>query len=166
MGRLVRASFPDVRVASLRFGTVLSPRGGALSKMLPAFQCGVGGPLGRGNQWMSWISLQDVVGIIEHVAFTESLSGGINVTAPESCTNREFTKTLGRMLHRPALLPAPATALRLALGEMAQALLLANCRVAPQKLIDSGYAFELPILEEGLRFECGLGFVERKAYTN
>ncbi len=153
---------PNVRVVSLRFGTVLSPRGGALRKMLPAFQLGVGGPLGRGNQWMSWISLQDVVGIIEHVAFTESLSGGINVTAPESCTNREFTKTVGRVLHRPTLLPAPATALRLALGEMAQALLLANCRVAPQKLIDSGYAFELPTLEEALRFECGMGVVERR----
>ncbi len=149
---------PDVRVASLRFGTVLSPRGGALHKMLPAFQLGVGGPLGRGNQWMSWISLQDVVGIIEHVAFTETLSGGINVTAPASCTNLEFTKTFGRVLHRPTLLPAPVTALRLALGEMADALLLANCRVSPQKLIASGYAFELPTLEDALRFECGCGF--------
>jgi uncharacterized protein (TIGR01777 family) len=146
---------PDIRVASLRFGTVLSPRGGALSKMLPAFQCGVGGPLGRGNQWMSWIALQDVVGIIEHVAFTNTLSGGINVTAPTSCTNLEFTKTLGRVLHRPTLLPVPATALRLTLGEMAEALLLANCRVSPQKLIKSGYVFELPTLEEALRFECG-----------
>jgi NAD dependent epimerase/dehydratase family enzyme len=107
---------------------------------------------------MSWISLQDVVGIIEHVAFTETLSGGINVTAPASCTNLEFTKTFGRVLHRPTLLPAPVTALRLALGEMADALLLANCRVSPQKLIASGYAFELPTLEDALRFECGCGF--------
>jgi uncharacterized protein (TIGR01777 family) len=140
-----------MRVVSLRFGTVLSARGGALRKMLPAFQAGVGGSLGSGKQWMSWIALQDVIGAIEHAAYTSTLSGPVNVTAPASCSNREFTKTLGRVLKRPTMFPVPAPVLRILFGELADALLLSNSRIVPTKLLESGYVFSLPTLEAALR---------------
>lgn len=135
-----------IRVANLRFGVVLSPKGGALKKMLLPFKLGLGGKIGSGRQWWSWIGLSDVVGAVRHVLSTDSISGPINVTAPTPVTNDAFTKELGRALHRPTLLPMPAFAAKLALGEMAEALLLASARVEPKKLLASGYVFQTPTL--------------------
>jgi uncharacterized protein (TIGR01777 family) len=135
-----------IRVANLRFGVVLSPRGGALKKMLLPFNLGLGGKIGTGRQWWSWIGLSDGVGAVRHVLSTDSLSGPINVTSPGPVTNEVFTKELGRSLHRPTLLPMPAFAAKLALGEMAEALLLFSARVEPKKLLASGYAFRTPTL--------------------
>jgi uncharacterized protein (TIGR01777 family) len=135
-----------IRVANLRFGVVLSPRGGALKKMLLPFKLGLGGKIGSGRQWWSWVSLADGVGAIRHVLSSESLSGPINVTAPTPVTNDAFTKELGRALRRPTLFPLPAFAAKLALGEMAEALLLASARVEPKKLLASGYVFQTPTL--------------------
>ena len=143
-----------IRVVHPRFGVVLSPRGGALQKMLaPAKFCG--GSLGSGKQWWSWIALDDVLGGLVHAMATESLAGPVNFVAPEPVTNREFASTLGRVLSRPAILPAPAMALRLALGEMADALLLASTRVDCDRLRDSGYLFRFPSLEPCLRYLLG-----------
>lgn len=130
-----------VRVVPLRFGLVLGSAGGALAKMLPIFRLGLGGPLGNGRQYVSWITLDDVTGAIQHAIATESLRGPVNAVAPHPVTNREFTRALGRALRRPALLPAPAFALRLILGQMADELLLASARVLPRRLLDSGFAF-------------------------
>lgn len=143
-----------IRVVHPRFGVVLSPRGGALQKMLaPAKFCG--GSLGSGKQWWSWIALDDVLGGLVHAMATDALAGPVNFVAPEPVTNREFASTLGRVLSRPALLPAPAMALRLALGEMADALLLASTRVDCDRLRDSGYLFRFPSLEPCLRYLLG-----------
>lgn len=143
-----------IRVVHPRFGVVLSPRGGALQKMLtPAKFCG--GSLGSGKQWWSWIALDDVLGGLVHALATDSLAGPVNFVAPEPVKNREFASTLGRVLSRPALLPAPAIALRLALGEMADALLLASTRVDCDRLRDSGYHFRFPSLEPCLRYLLG-----------
>jgi uncharacterized protein len=144
-----------VRVVRLRLGLVLSPAGGVLRRMLPAFRIGVGGPLGSGRQWMSWISIDDAVGAIHHALITEGLSGPVNATAPYPVTNREFAASLGRVLGRPALLPAPATALRLIFGEMADGALLASARVLPERLVHSGYHFRHAQLEEALRAVLG-----------
>jgi uncharacterized protein (TIGR01777 family) len=142
------------RNVHLRLGIVLNASGGALSKMLPAFCCGVGGRLGSGQQFVSWIGLQDLLGIFEHTLYTEELSGPVNCVSPHPCTNREFTATLAHVVRRPALLPAPALALRLVLGEMSQ-MLLSSSRVRPQRLLDSGYRFIHPELRTALQFECG-----------
>lgn len=139
-----------IRVVNLRFGVVLSSGGGALKKMILPFRWGLGGIIGNGRQWWSWIGLEDVVGAIRHVMGTEGLSGPVNVTAPTPVTNEGFTKELGRALHRPTLLPMPAFAAKWALGEMAQALLLASARVASKKLLDSGYSFRHPDLGAAL----------------
>ncbi len=136
-----------IRVANLRFGVVLSPQGGALKKMLLPFKLGLGGKIGSGRQWWSWVSLADGVGAVRHVLSTDSLSGPINVTAPTPVTNDVFTKELGRALHRPTLFPLPAFAAKLVLGEMAEALLLASARVEPKKLLASGYVFQTPTLK-------------------
>ena len=144
------ASF-ESRVVQARFGVVLSKNGGALQKMLTPFKLGVGGNVGSGKQYWSWVALPDVVGSIQHAIATESLKGPVNVVAPQPVTNAEFTKALARVLHRPAVLPMPAIAARLALGEMADELLLASTRVAPRKLEDSGYAFQFRDLEAALR---------------
>jgi len=130
-----------VRVVHLRFGVVLGPGPGALAKMLPLFRMGLGGPLGSGRQWMSWISLADAVAAILFVLRTPSLAGAVNLTAPQAVTNAEFTRAFGRAVHRPALLPAPAFALRLARGEMAGEALLASARVHPAKLLAAGFQF-------------------------
>lgn len=130
-----------IRVVNLRFGIILSPRGGALQKMLTPVKMGVGGRLGNGKQWWSWIGIDDVIGAIYHCLMTDSLSGPVNLVAPNPATNLDFTKTLGSVLHRPTLIPAPAVGLRLALGEMADALLLTSTRVKPQVLIETGYRF-------------------------
>jgi len=140
-----------IRTVQLRTGVLLSPHGGALQRMLPAFRMGVGGRLGSGRQYMSWIAMDDLIGIILHLLATPSLRGPVNAVAPNPVTNREFTKTLGRVLHRPTICPAPAFAIRLGLGEMGQELLLASTRVEPAKLNASGYAFQHPHLEGALR---------------
>lgn len=144
-----------IRTALLRFGVVLSPQGGALAKLLPIFRCGIGGRIGGGKQWMSWVSLADAVGAICHALRDERVSGPVNVVAPEVVTNAEFTQTLGRVLRRPAVLPVPAGVLRLIFGEMADATLLASTRAAPERLRETGYAFRHETLEEALR--AGLG---------
>ncbi len=140
-----------VRVVRLRIGMVLSERGGALARMLPVFRAGLGGRVGSGAQYVSWIALDDLVGAVGHAIRTEALDGPVNAAAPNPVTNREFAKTLGRVLGRPAVLPAPAFALRLLLGEMADELLLASARVEPGRLLRSGYRFRHPELEEALR---------------
>ncbi len=142
-----------IRVAHLRFGIILSRKGGALAKMLLPFQLGAGGNLGNGRQYMSWITLADITGALRFVLDTDAVSGPVNTVAPAAVTNAEFTKTLGRVLGRPTIVPLPAFAARLLLGEMADALLLASTRVRPGVLEAAGYAFLHPGLEEGLRFE-------------
>jgi uncharacterized protein len=140
-----------IRVVHPRFGLVLAPGGGALRKMLLPFRLGVGGRIGSGAQWMSWVALEDVVGAVEYLLTAESLEGPVNVSAPEPITNRELTRTLGRVLGRPAVIPVPATALRLVFGEMADRTLLSSARVVPARLIESGYRFTFPALEGALR---------------
>ncbi|MFQ5865180.1 MAG: TIGR01777 family oxidoreductase [bacterium] len=149
-----------IRVVNLRLGLVLSPEGGALGKMLFPFKMGAGGLIGSGQQYWSWIAMDDVVGAIHHAIVTESLKGPVNAVAPNPVSNREFTKTLGRVLSRPTLFPMPAFAARLAFGEMADALLLASARVEPAKLKDSGYEFRQPELENALRHLLGKKGVE------
>jgi uncharacterized protein (TIGR01777 family) len=144
-----------VRVVNIRIGIVLSPKGGALGTMLPIFQVGAGGPIGDGNQYLSWISPDDVDGAILHCINTESLSGPVNLVAPNPVRNKVFAETLGRILARPAFIPAPAAALRLLLGEFAEEALLAGARVTPKKLLDSGYVFRDPDLETALRSQLG-----------
>lgn len=144
-----------IRVCLPRFGAVLSPAGGALAKMLPVFRAGLGGPLAGGRQWMAWLSVEDAVGTVHHALFTDALEGPFNATAPAPVTNAEFSATLGRVLHRPAVLPVPAAALRLAFGAMADETILASARVVPTRLLASGYRFRHPVLEDALRFELG-----------
>ena len=131
-----------IRTLQARFGVVLSLDGGALARMLTPFRLGLGGKIGSGRQWWSWIALQDIVGIILHALKTSSLQGPVNAVAPNPATNAEFTKTLGTALSRPTIFPMPAFAARLALGEMADELLLASQRVEPAKLRASGYVFQ------------------------
>jgi uncharacterized protein (TIGR01777 family) len=137
-----------IRVVSLRFGVILSPEGGALGKMLGPFRMGMGGRIGAGDQYMSWISREDAVGAIHHALVTASLAGAANAVAPEPVTNREFTKALGRVLGRPTVLPMPAFAARLAFGEVANELLLSSQRVLPRVLEGSGYRFRQPRLAQ------------------
>ena len=144
-----------IRVAALRLGMVLSTSGGALGQMLPPFRLGLGGVLGSGAQYMSWVALDDVVGAISHVLTTESLHGAVNLVAPDPVRNRDFTKTLGRVLRRPTRFAVPAFGARLLFGEMADALLLASTRVEPGKLNASGYTFRHPQLEGALRHVLG-----------
>jgi uncharacterized protein (TIGR01777 family) len=140
-----------IRVVNLRFGFILSTKGGGLAKMLTPFRMGVGGILGTGNQYWSWIGIDDIVGIIDYCITNETLSGPVNATAPCPVTNYEFTKTLGSVLGVPTILPMPAMVARLALGEMAQELLLASCRAMPNRLSESGYRFHHASLEPALR---------------
>jgi len=146
-----------LRVVNLRIGVVLSRQGGALAKMLPLFIAGLGGPVGRGEQYWSWVAIDDVVGTIHHALLTDSLRGPVNVVAPNPATNRQFTKILAQVLKRPALLPVPPVALRLLLSEMAEELLLCSARVTPAKLLATGYTFHYPDLEEALRHLLGRG---------
>jgi hypothetical protein len=140
-----------IRVVSLRFGVVLSPQDGALRKMLPAFRWGVAGTLGSGRQYWSWIALDDAAGAIQHALLTDSLIGPVNAVAPSPVTNRDFTKTLGRVLARPTWIPVPATVIRWMVGEMADELLLSSARVVPRRLMETGYDFRHDNLEEALR---------------
>jgi uncharacterized protein (TIGR01777 family) len=139
-----------IRVVHLRLGVVLGPGGGALAKMLPLFRLGLGGRIGNGQQWMSWISLHDAVGAMLFALETLPLKGAVNLTAPTPVTNATFTRTLAGKLRRPAFLPAPAIALRLAFGQMADETLLASARVIPKKLLDAGFDFTHRTVEEAL----------------
>lgn len=139
-----------IRTVNTRFGVILSKEGGALPKMLPPFRMGLGGKIGDGRQWMSWVHISDVVGAIEHALDSNGVSGPLNVVAPKPATNAEFTHSLARVLHRPAIFPMPAFAARLAFGEMADALLLGSQRVEPAKLSSSGYTFRFSQLEPAL----------------
>ena len=143
-----------IRVVRLRFGIVLSPAGGALKTILRPFRLGLGGRVGSGRQWMSWVSIDDVVGAVGHALTHEDLAGPANTVAPNPVTNAEFTKTLARVISRPALLPAPAPALRIGLGEFAQDV-LSSARVAPVRLGESGYEFRHSNLEPALRHVLG-----------
>ncbi len=145
------AAAAGIRVVNLRIGVVLSSRGGALAKMLLPFQLGAGGEIGSGKQYFSWITVDDVAGIILHVINESSLSGPINATAPKAVTNREFTKTLGKVLFRPTLIPIPDFALRVLFGEMAEECLLSGQNVIPAKLKSSGYKFQETEIESALR---------------
>jgi hypothetical protein len=145
-----------IRVLHLRFGVVLGP-GGALAKMLPLFRFGLGGKLGSGRQWMSWISLADAVAAVLFALDTSQLAGPLNLTAPRPVTNAEFTRALGRALHRPAILPAPAFALRLALGSMADEALLASARAFPSRLTTAGFQFTHSTVDEALRVALARG---------
>jgi uncharacterized protein (TIGR01777 family) len=142
----VKAEALGIRVVRARLGIILARHGGALAKMLLPFKLGVGGRVGPGQQWMSWVTLKDVVGILRLALENRAVQGAVNVVAPGAVRNAEFTKELARALHRPALFPAPAFALRLALGEMADALLLASQRVVPQRLQQLGYRYLHPDL--------------------
>jgi uncharacterized protein (TIGR01777 family) len=144
-----------IRVVHPRFGIILSGDGGALAKMLPTARLGVGGPLGGGSQWMSWVALDDVVGAVYHLLANAALQGPVNVVAPTPVRNAEFAETLGAVLHRPAVLPVPAFVLRALFGEMADATLLASSRVAPTALEAAGYRFRFPTLEGALRHVLG-----------
>jgi hypothetical protein len=145
------ATAKGIRVVNTRFGIILACEGGALAKMLTPFRMGVGGKIGSGKQWMSWIALDDVVGGIEHVLVRETVKGPINFVAPNPVRNAEFTKTLGRVLSRPAIFPIPAFGVRLMFGEMADALLLSSQRVEPKRLNEAGYQFSYSVLEAALK---------------
>ncbi|MCL4140640.1 UNVERIFIED_CONTAM: hypothetical protein GTU68_009587 [Idotea baltica] len=140
-----------IRVVNMRIGVVLSNQGGALAKMLLPFKLGVGGKIGNGKQWMSWIELHDLVRAIRHAINTDSIEGGVNAVSPEPVTNKEFTKALGSQLSRPTLIPLPAFGARIALGKMADALLLASTRVKPDVLLKSDFRFENPSINSALR---------------
>jgi uncharacterized protein len=140
-----------IRVVRLRTAVVLTPSGGALAKMLLPFRLGVGGALGSGRQYMSWIAIDDLVSLILHAITRDSVSGPLNASTPNPVTNREFARAMGRVLSRPAIFPVPARALRLLLGEMAQETLLSSARGMPRRAIESGYRFRHPELEGALR---------------
>ncbi len=145
------ASQAGIRVVTPRIGVVLTAAGGALARMLLPFRLGAGGRIASGKQYMSWISMVDLSRIICHLIEDNSMSGALNAVAPNPVTNAEFTKTLGRVLSRPTVLPLPAFAVRLLLGEMANELLLSSTRVEPAKLLATGFQFEHPELELALR---------------
>lgn len=142
-----------IRVVHPRVGIVLNPRGGALAKLLPIFSLGIGGKIGRGRQWMSWISLTDTLRALEFALTTPGLEGAVNVTAPNPVTNAEFTAVLGRVLRRPTFAPVPEFAIELLYGDMGRATVIEGQRVVPRKLLDAGFRFEHDDLESALRAE-------------
>ena len=139
-----------IRTCYLRTGIVLGKNGGALAKMLAPFKLGLGGPMGNGKQWMSWIHMDDIIGIIRYTVEHETINGAINATAPTPVTNKTFSSMLGKALKRPALIPMPAFVLKLMMGQMAEELLLSGQRVMPQKILDAGYSFKFKQLPEAL----------------
>jgi uncharacterized protein (TIGR01777 family) len=145
------ATQKGIRVVHLRFGMILSPAGGALKMMLIPFKLGVGGKIGNGQQYVSWIAIDDAVGAIGHILATPALQGPVNVVSPYPMTNLELTKTLGRVLERPTLLPLPGFVAKLALGEMANDLLLSSQRAEPAALVKTNFTFRYPRLEHALR---------------
>jgi uncharacterized protein (TIGR01777 family) len=149
------AAAAGIRVHNLRFGVVLTPSGGGLGKMLPAFRVGLGGPVGSGNQYFSWIAVDDAIKAILHVLATPSLAGPVNVTSPTPVTNREFAKTLGKVLGRPAVVSVPAFALRMAFGTEGAAMVQSGQRVVPLRLLESGFRFCYDTLEPALRHLLG-----------
>lgn len=157
----VSADALGVRVVELRTGVVLTPAGGALARLLPVFKAGLGGRLGGGRRWMSWISIDDLVGAIYHAVLDRRCDGPVNAVAPQAVTNSEFTRTLARVLRRPAVLPVPPAVLRAAFGGMADETLLAGARVTPGKLHEAGYAFRHENVETALRHELGRARSER-----
>ena len=140
-----------IRTCYLRTGIVLGKDGGALSKMLTPFKMGLGGPIGNGKQWMSWVHLDDIVDMIRFAVENDAIKGPINATAPKPVSNNEFAKTLAKVLKRPAIFPMPAFVIKLLFGQMGEELLLAGQRVIPKKLSDEGYQFQYPLLETALR---------------
>jgi uncharacterized protein len=152
-GEAARAASSGVRTVIARFGIILSTEGGALPRMLTPFKFGAGGRLGSGKQWMSWIALDDALRVLRAAIDDARWSGPVNVVSPEPVQNSDFTRVLASVLHRPAIFPAPALALRLALGEMADALLLASQRVQPECLQQYGFAFRYENLEAALHAE-------------
>jgi len=138
-----------IRVVCLRIGIVLAKDGGALAKMLPPFRMGAGGPLGKGRQWMPWIHIDDMIGLLLHAAQSEDLRGPVNAVAPNPETNASFTRALGKALRRPAIIPVPTTALRILFGEMTQ-IIIASQRCIPKAAQESGYGFKYPDLNAGL----------------
>ena len=144
------AAMAGIRTVNLRSGLVLGPGGGVLARMLPLFRLGLGGNLGNGRQYVSWISMVDALSTINHVLLTEALSGPLNVAAPNAVRNEDFTRTLGRVLRRPTFLSVPRLALRVGLGELADSV-LSSARLDPSKLTASGFAFRHPHLEDALR---------------
>jgi uncharacterized protein (TIGR01777 family) len=145
------ASAAGIRTVQLRTGVVLSPAGGALGQMVTPFKLGVGGRLGDGRQWMSWIDVQDMVGAIHHILKTDLLRGPVNMVAPRPVINAEFTKTLAGVLSRPAIFPVPRFAIKLAFGEMGETVLLGSQRVEPSQLVTSGYPFRFSDLRSSLQ---------------
>lgn len=139
-----------IRVVQMRIGVALTPKGGALAEMLPPFKLGLGATIGSGSQFISWISIEDTIGAIYHLLRQEKLQGPINITAPHPVTNLEFSQTLGKVLSRPVLLAAPASLIKLAYGEMGKEIPLSSTRVEPVKLLESGYKFRHPALEQAL----------------
>jgi uncharacterized protein len=149
------AAAAGIRTVHPRFGVILSPRGGALAKMLPPFKMGAGGKIASGTQYMSWIALDDVVAALQFALVTPALSGPANFTAPTPVTNAEFTHILGHALHRPTVATIPPLVLKLAFGEMAEQVLIAGQRVFPRALERAGYVFRHSTLDDALRFELG-----------
>lgn len=147
----LEASQKGVRVALVRFGTVLSPKGGALAQMLTPFKLGMGGVIGSGKQYISWIDINDLAEAIEFVLTHENIQGPVNLVSPNPVTNEEFTKILGGVLKRPTILPIPASAVRFMFGEMADELLLSSARVLPSKLLQAKFSFRFPSLEPALQ---------------
>ena len=144
------AANAGIRTVQMRTGVVLSSKGGALGKMLTPFKMGVGGRIGDGQQWMSWIDIEDMVGAIHHILKSDLLQGPVNMVAPKPVKNVEFTKTLASVLSRPAILPLPAFAVKLAFGEMGETVLLGSQRVEPTQLVMSGYPFRFTNLRASL----------------
>jgi uncharacterized protein (TIGR01777 family) len=146
-----RAEQSQIRTVILRFGVILAAHGGALAKMLTPFKLGLGGKIGTGQQWMSWLTLGEAVGLVRYALETASLSGAVNAVSPAPVRNQDFTRALGKALHRPTIFPMPAFAARAAFGEMADALLLSSQCVLPRRLESAGYRFQAPELNAALR---------------
>ncbi len=150
------AQAAGIRTVMMRIGVVLTPSGGALAKMLTPFKLGLGGPIGSGTQYFSWIGLDDTIGAIHHLMFADTVSGPVNLTAPQAVPQRAFAKSLGKVLGRPAILPLPKFAAKLVLGELGD-VVLGGANIQPAKLLASGFQFHTPTLEEALRHELGHG---------
>jgi uncharacterized protein (TIGR01777 family) len=146
----LKAEALGIRTCLLRTGIVLGKNGGALSKMLPPFKLGLGGRIGHGKQWMPWIHLDDLVGIILHCIDNDNVKGPVNGTSPNPVINQVFTKTLGKVIKRPTIFPLPKIVVQLLMGQMGEELLLAGKRVTPMKALDSGYEFQYDNLEDAL----------------
>ena len=149
------ASEKDIRIVQLRLGVVLSPKGGALKKMLLPFRLGVGGVIGGGRQYMSWVALDDVINVFTLALGKENMRGTFNLVAPSPATNRAFTKILGRVISRPTIFPLPAFVVKLIFGEMGESMLLGSTRAIPTKLLEAGYEFRFPELEGAFRHLLG-----------